>query len=1055
MKNKLDKDSKQDIKHQITYFQEVKNIVQKSKSKQQSRQFDEITFLNYLENYNPINQSSESDQCDENLYNENEIQNDENLEQKVQSDADSQDDQQLDQENLSDDQNDSAQNDQKDCEQELTQEQMNQNIEHQNNMQKQQDKQISDLKQKITFYQFMKQQILNILQKNDQDITNLKPITAADFTNEETYPENQMSIDSELSNQRFKTMSLINRFFSKYQHQLNLEYQEKLNNISSSSLEQGFENSKIKRKNVYPFYFSSQEIQILNYFEFSPNSVQKPDSFKKNLQQKLSEEKRLNFINLQFNKGVDKKLIQKIEDNELILDLIPSTIFTKVIDLNISTNNLLSILLAAKCLSQISNFNVLNIEGDNASMDQKNKSNYHNYLRLVFDSILQQRALQSLSLFNIPLFSQSFLASLQSIDLGQCYIDSLQLESYISEKDQQDLLKVIQCLPYLKSFQCQGLILDTKEKIELLNNILRKITCAKIVILQLPDNFDFLFEFQNIKFLEIHIGIGKQKLTNRKLENFFKSLSTSKNLKYLKFRFFLSIKKKKNLKKKEDNHEQEHDNQNEDDEIEEQQNQNNEDCDNQNDNEEEEDNEEDDYEKEEDEDEQNQNIDSDDDEIYFGRRKSSRRSRNYRVNYDDDEEEEEQVLCDDEINFQQSYKFFNYLNHLEDLQDVHFELELSQKLAESLTSFLKQSKNQKKFFLKSNEDFTDNTYYQAFLQEFQSLNSAKVDFKNIYEIIGNKKNLQNFHLKLRNYSIQYQQQGEKDNNYVLNIQQESLPLNNIGFNPIVFQLPNLVEFCYKTSNKNIDCYQQLSYLLSSLQKSENLQKIDLLINNEYSDDYQNRQKKQSEIEDIKRKNFNSKIHTLFSSLNDLSQLYTIKLSIELDEILLNSLSNFIQGNKNLKYLYLEGANSYWHASSVNLKGFAKLIWSLGKSQSLKLISFNKIFDFYGINQTQQQLLQDEIVIPLAKLIENKDRNLTTIELLQELKEDQIEIILNSLLASISPINIKFNYRITNSIRESENLQKLYDQYKDKNKEKNILDRNRNNWCDYDDDENYW
>ncbi|KAL4489480.1 hypothetical protein ABPG72_002776 [Tetrahymena utriculariae] len=1069
MKNKVDKDSKLDIKYQINYFQQVKTTVQLSKQKQQQRQFNDIAFLNVQENHNPINKNNGDnngygrrqrgrrrdydDDENNNIYSETEIDSEENYERNedAESGVDNQGDQQLGLENCSDNQNDiilneqienqNDQNTQIGNEQILIQEEKKQITQNQNNKQKQEDKLINNLKQKIIFCQFKKQQILNILQKNDQDLANFKPIAAADFTDEGKESEIQMNFDSEFSNQRFNTICFLKRCFQQY-CQIDLEYQEKLKNVFSSSLEQGFNNSKIVRKNFYPFYFSKQEMQSLNYYEFSSNYVQKPGAFKKNLQQKLSDESRLNFINLILNKDVNKKLIEKIEDNELILDLIPSTIFTKVIDLNLSTNNLLSILLAANCLASFSNFNILNIEGDNSILDQKNKINYHHYLRLLFDSILQQRALQSLSLLNIPLFSQSFLNSLQSIDLGQCYINSLQLESYISEKDQQYLLKLISCLPYIKSFLCQGLILDTKEKIQILNSILKKITCAKIVILQLPDNFDFLFEFENIKFLEIHISIGKQRLSNRKLENFQKSLSTSKNLKFLNFRFFFSIKKKKNQKKKEQVEENEQESLNEGDEIDEQQNQNNMDSDNQSSDEEE-------NEYSDDEEEQQVNSeeeDYDDDNYHIKSRQYNRNRRQHSSNQED-EYNEGQVLCDDEMNAQQSYKFFDYLNDLEDLQDIEFEIELSQKLTESFISFLEQSKNLTKIVLKSNEDFTDNNYFQAFLLEFKQLNSAKVDFKNIYEIISKKQNLQKFDLNLKNYQIYYKKISEKDSNYSLNIQQKNLPLNSIGFNPIIFQLPNLIEFSYKASNENMDYYQQLSWLLSSLQKSENLQKIKIEIENKYRDERSSKQKKQNSIEDLKRQNFNSKSHTLFSNLNNLGQLFKIELSIDLDEIILNSLSEFIQNNKFIKYFYLERACSFWNYSSVNLKGFSKFIQSLSTSSSLKLISLSKLIDRYEISKIQQQQLWDEIVNPLVNLIEKKDRNLATIEFFQDLNEDQIQSILKSLLESTSPINIKFNYQITNKVRRSENLQKLYDQYKDKNtlKQDKINQADDNDW----------
>ncbi|KAL4439070.1 hypothetical protein ABPG74_008845 [Tetrahymena malaccensis] len=1047
MKNKSDKVSKLDINYQINYFKETKNIVQSSKQKQQLRQFDDIKFLNFQENYYPFDKQSQQDEYDEygrtkkdirtwgskgrqqdkDIYSQSEIGNEENLENSEDVENNM---------NGEGDQNDIAlddkMNDQKDQDSQidnenmLIQEQKKLTIQIQNNKQKQEDKLISNLMQKIAFYQFKKQQILDILQKNDQDLINFKPLASSEFIDEGKEAEIQMDIESEFSNQRYNTIIFLGNILNSYMKEINLEYQENLNNIQPSNLEQGFENYHISKKDIYPFHLSKQEFQTLNYYEFSPHYIQKPDAFKKNLQNKLSNEYRLNFIKLKFNKGVDKKLIEKIEENELILDLIPSTIFTKVIDLSLSTKNLLSILLSANCLASLSNFNILNIEGDDSIKDQKNKTNYHNYLRLLFDSILQQRALQSLSILNIPLFSQSFLASLQSIDIGQCYINSLQLESNISEKDQQDLLKIISCLPCIKYFQCQGLILDTLEKIELLNSILKRITSAKIVIVQLPNNFNFLFEFENIKFLEIHIGIKKQMLTNRKLENFFKSLSKSKNLKQLKFRFFLSIKKKQNQKNKE----QYQENENQDDDIEEQQSQNNDDdYDNQNDNEDEEEIEEED---------QSINSNEDEDEYEYDNSNNNRYNRQYQngsSNYDDDEEEEEeegQLLCEDEINFEKSYQFFNLLNDLEDLQDVEFELELSQNLAESLNSFLQQSKNLKKFMLKSNSKFTYNKYYQAFLQEFKLLNSSKVDFKNIYEIINSKQSLSNFHLNLKNYQIYYGKLREKDENYILNIEQKSLPLNNTGFNPINFQLPNLLEFNFKTSNENIDCYEQLNQILLSLQKSENLQQITIEIQNKYRDpDYYYGQKKQNNDEELKRQNFNSKTYKLFSNLNNLRQLFKVELQIDLDEILLNSLSEFIQSNKFIKQLYLKGANSYWGSNLVNLKGYSKLIQSLSESQSVKLISFGQFLDVYNITKSQLQQLQDEFTNPLVKLIENKNRNLATIEILQEFKEDDIELILKSLLASTVPITASFNYRITDKLRRSDILTKLYDQCKDK------------------------
>lgn len=50
-----------------------------------------------------------------------------------------------------------------------------------------------------------------------------------------------------------------------------------------------------------------------------------------------------------------------IDENECILDLIPSTIFTKMVNFNLDFNNACSLLLAIKCLTSINNFNLITV----------------------------------------------------------------------------------------------------------------------------------------------------------------------------------------------------------------------------------------------------------------------------------------------------------------------------------------------------------------------------------------------------------------------------------------------------------------------------------------------------------------------------------------------------------------------------------------------------------------------------------------------------------------------------------------------------------------------
>ncbi|KAL4462075.1 hypothetical protein ABPG74_000920 [Tetrahymena malaccensis] len=884
--------------------------------------------------------------------------------------------------------------------------------------QNKEDIQIENLKQKINFYQFTKQQYLDILQYFKQEETNQMQFETQD---------SQISQENMLDQDDFKYKAIIfmNKIFNQSFKQLNLEYQ--VNNIRcTSGLEEGDQNNLIDRASQMDQFFSRQEIDALNYFEFSENTIFKPEQFKSNLQEKLSNEKRLNFINFTLGRKLDKKLIQSIDQNELLLDLIPSTIDTKVIILKLSIDNMLSILLAANCIASTFNFNLVIIQGIDYFRNHRKQdtSIYQNYLQLLFDSIIQQRAIQSLSIQDIPLFSKPLIRSLKNIDLGFTYIQNLSINNQICEEEQLDFLNILAQLPYLSSLDCQDFILDTTEKVKALNNVLKKLISAQIKIDYLPKNFNFEFQFEKLKHLQISLGIQKQQLTNRKLDNFFKSLSQSQNLKVLDVNFQQSYYQKQNKSKKK------------------LQNRANRDQDD--------DNEEDfddgasagEY------DEQYDNYDEDDCQEYIEEDNNDESSS---IQSDQDDSNEEEIEVEEVVNEEdkileddkngkknnQPLQLLNHLNNLMQLQDLHLNLELSQLLVDNLLEFLQKNKILKKFTLKSNENFTYNQYYQVFLQEFKQIQSARVDFKNVLEIISCQQNLEQVNLILQNYNIQYRKCNKDENCSKIYLQQQQQPLYKDGFNLNSFKLNNLIQITYNSKNQSGNCHEQLNDLLSSLQISENIQKINISINDAYNTYQSKSQQKPFEK--------TGEQYLLFQNLKNLRSLNYLQLTIKFDEILINSLSELILTNKNIREINLQGCQSN-ACLEQNFKGYGNLIRSLSssclQSASLKFIlQYNSYYFLQNLEQKVQEEfkkkhlkeIENEILHPLLDLIENKNRKLKKLTFFEKLDNElHSELILSSLLKDIQPLKIEFNDDMRRIFNKSEKLKDLYQQCQDKN-----------------------
>ncbi|KAL4483640.1 hypothetical protein ABPG72_006706 [Tetrahymena utriculariae] len=1076
------------MKYQQNYYQEISKNVELSKYKQQSRLFDNIHFLTEQQNYNPLKQSDN--------YDYRYFQSDDDDEKKISQRSDSsvssyhssprkrntggrrisrsrsrsrqsssernirrpsklQDNQIHDNERSSESDMDNQDENFKEksdnhtgCQNEyqlinkqedfIEVEDSNSAIKQQNlentqlideekqktefqkqkenssmKKQNQEDILIEDLKQKINYYQFLKEQYLNIsqcfkLQETDQ-------ITQNNQIQLET-SDSQMLQENLLNDDDFKYKAIVfmNQVFN-YSSRVNLEYQTK-NIKCASGLEEGDQNYLISRQDQMYQFFSDQEIDGLNYFEFSERTMHMPDQFKNNLQQKLSNEKRLNFIKFILDRKVNKKLIESITKNELILDLMPSTIDTKVVSLHINIDNMLSILLAANCIASTFNFNLLVLSGNN-DVKKQNMSNYQNYLQLLFDSIIQQRAVQSLSILNIPYFCKPLISSLQNNDLGFSYIQSLSINTYIGVQDQLNFLNLLTNLPYLSSLDCQGFILDTAEKVKAFNNLVRKLVSANIQIEYLPKNFNFVFQFENLKYLKIRLGIQYQQMTNRKIDNFFKSLSSSSKLKVLFVDFNLTMHKKEKKSKKNQqnraNQEQMYDSEEDIDEDEEEDYEQNEnygeqECQEYNEYEEEEDD---------DDDSSSQSDGDDNDEEEKGEEEV-------------DNKQEEMLENDyNGVNNNQSLKLLNHLNNLTELKNLKLNLELSQTLAYNLLEFFQKNKFLKKFCLYSNEDFTINQYYQAFLQEFKQVQSDRIDFKNIFEIIACQQNLEYVDLSMSNYSIKYQKCNKDENSSKMSLQQSVLPAYPNAFNPIFFKLTNLIQLDYSANNDNLNCHELLNNLLLSLQTSENIQKINISINDSYNH-YQSKQQYEQ--------------FPLFQNLNNLRCLNYLELNIKFDEIILNSLSELILTNKNIKIIQFQGQNNNTYQEQ-NLKGYGNLIRSLSssllQSASLNSLLYQTNNYFYSrfkqeeqeeMKQKHLKEIENEIVIPLIEFIENKNRKLKNLTFFQYLdRELHNELILLSLLKDIQPLKIEFCSSMISQFQQSQNLKNLFKQCQDK------------------------
>ncbi|EAR91095.2 hypothetical protein TTHERM_00430160 (macronuclear) [Tetrahymena thermophila SB210] len=1057
MRGRFQKDSKEQIKFQQNYFQEVSKIVELSKHKQQSRLFDNIHFQTEQENYNPItNNLSDNQQLDESFRSSNSsterniksLNNDERIQdveissESEMVDEDKKIEDKSDSNNCDNNESDYEFNEQEiinefensnkyeqdydyDYGQQINQEKLSGEVQKQkekSSMKKQskEDILIEELKQKIDYYKFNKEQYLNILKdfkllETDQIKTNQIQL---ENNGSQILCDNHQDIDDI----KYKAILFMNQVFNKQYNRINLEYQTK-DIINTMSLEEGDSNSSIYRSCQMYQFFSNQEIDGLNYFEFSESTLKQPDQFKINLQEKLSNEKRLNFINFELVGQINKKFIEKIDSNELIFDLMPSTVDTKVITLYFDINNMLSILLAANCIASTFNFNIVNIQGD-GYLKKQERNTYQTYLQLLFDSIIQQRAIQSFQIQNIPFFAKPFIKSLQNIDLGFTYIQNLSIQSSICEQEQLSLLNILSQLPYLSSLDSTRFILDTAEKIQAFNSVVRKLVSADIRIDYLPKNFDFVFQFENLKYLKIILGIQKLQITNRKIDNFFKSISSCSSLKLLVVNFYLTNYNKQNKSKKNEKNrsdqEQMYDN-NEDDDIESEGY-----VDDQDEN----------YDQDEYQDCQQEDYD-DNGSNYSDQEDSDKQEKEL------EEEEEEEIMQDEIIeNYQnglknnQSYKLLNHLNNLKELHEIDLDIEISQLLADNLLEFLQKNKFLKKFCLKSNENFTTNQYYQAFLYEFKQIKSARVDFKNILGIIGCQQNLEMVNLKLGNYQIQYQKCNQVENSSKMHLQQkvQSDMLNM--YNPIFFKLSNLIEFKYDSNNKNMKTHEQLNLLLSSLQASEKLQKISINI--------QDTQNYESEITGVITP-INQEC-LLFQKLNNFRFLNDLQLSIKFDETLFNSLSELILANKNIRIINLQGDNNYNQTyREQNCKGYGNLIRSLSTS-FLQSVTVNFLFSCNNNNfykkfdlKKQEELkekhikeIENEIVNPLIDFIENKSRKLKNLTFFEQLDNElHNKIILGSLLKDIQPIKIEFNKIMKMQLSTSENLKSLYQQCLDK------------------------
>ncbi|KAL4483639.1 hypothetical protein ABPG72_006705 [Tetrahymena utriculariae] len=599
---------------------------------------------------------------------------------------------------------------------------------------------------------------------------------------------------------------------------------------------------------------------------------------------------------------------------------------------------------------------------------------------------LKNRNLQSLEItsFNSIAF-ESFLSAMTNVDLTFSNICFLSLKIKDINVEQQQLCTFFSCLnelQYLQHLTLNNLNISEQETINSMNQVLKKQKYLNIQISYLTDSVDLNFNFEQAQYLYLEIDLAESQLTKKQQLNLFSSLCQTKHLTYIKLNVY---------------HDQGQSN------AEEQQQQKNNLASNQQENKKIKG--------------VSQKVNKINNQSYSKKQKKGKVTKETENSSKEDFEikDEDLLKFQDTCNLLEFYDVQIKYNPLM-LKILLLQLKNSQHLKEMEVNFRKY-KNQKAYENYQETKEENNKNKQQPKQEAEQ-EELEMDLQDLTRNLKNCQKLNLFKLNHECINFEYFRIVKDIDLYSLILQ--IMPKDSQHKQALLFK--NQFNFDFEkikrvniTSPYDIDDLIIIDKLCKSFSNSPKVESIKLKLFDDYSTKIC-REKQNFDYGNIK----------FFNRLANLKYLENLYLDIPINQNILDSLTNLLSDNQNLKCLSFS-RNLYYYQPDTD---YTKFFQAIKKCQSLSLIDLDLQIEKINIYQqvcldNYEQLKVNLFYQPFSDFILSAKRRTLYVNYHEEiLNKQSYFMILSSLKSQKEVIYFTFEEKILKQLCKESELDKL-------------------------------